>query len=215
MGLQRVLTCSLLAAAAASSLLCAASSAQEMDMAVLARWGNVKQVRYHIVGAYQAQTVIAHQEPAGQADVTDGVVVDLDWNLPEGKLLGKPRIKNAKSVVKNPRNVEPGCPAPAAKGAYEHLTATEVRPGVGQRVELVGSTSFPLIDVTVCAPGPRSRKSVPAAAEPALLYLPIPAPALLAMPAGANGEFVVKADRKSFVVSTGGWTWTYTPSLIP
>jgi len=215
MGVHTVFARSLLAAALASALQAAAASAQQIDLEVLARWGSAKQVRYHIAGAYRAQTVIAFQEPAGQADVTDGVTVDLDWDLRENKLLAPARIKNAKSVVKNLRNVEPGCPPPKPRGAYEQLDATAVRPGDSQRIELVGLTSFPLIDVTGSCPGARIARTVPARQEPALVRLPIPSPGLLAMPAGANGDFVVSADKKSFAFTTGGWTWTYTPAMIP
>jgi hypothetical protein len=36
----------------------------------MARWGNAKQVRYHIVGTYQAPTSIAFGESIGEADLT-------------------------------------------------------------------------------------------------------------------------------------------------
>ena len=201
-----------IAAAVVSTLLFTAPHAQQFDMDAMTRWGNAKQVRFHIVGAYQAPTPIAFGETTGQADVTDGVVVDLDWDLKANAILGTARFQNTKSVAKNPRNPDPNCPAPTPQGEYEHMDATGVRSSAGV-VELVGTTSFPLIDVTDCQ-GSRVKKTVAAKQAPALAYIPIPAPTMLAMPTGATGKFSVSADRKSFTVKVDGWNWTYTPSLI-
>jgi hypothetical protein len=32
--------------------------------------------------------------------------------------------------------------------------------------------------------------------------------------ASAGGNISVSPDRKSFVVKTNGWTWTYTPTRV-
>lgn len=89
------------------SLLCAlgllgASTvhAQQMDMDAMMKWGADDVIRYHIVGVYQARTYIA-SEGAGQADISDGPVVDITWKLSESKLVGQPTFQNTKFVVKN------------------------------------------------------------------------------------------------------------------
>lgn len=203
-----------LAAAVVPALSLAALNAQQIDMQAMARWSNAKVVRYHISGVYQARTVIAHKEAGGQGDVTDKVTVDLDWNLRENKIVGRPTFQNAKSEVKNLRNVETSCPPPTPKGEYEHISVTAVQSSEGQRVELKGATSFPLMDVTANCQGSWVKRTVAATQEPSNVFLPIPAPMMLVLPAGSSGNVRVSPDKKSFVLNAGDWTWTYTPSVV-
>lgn len=58
----------------------ATTHSQQMDMDATMKWGAADVVRYHIVGVYQARTYIA-SDGAGQADITDRVVIDLTWKL--------------------------------------------------------------------------------------------------------------------------------------
>jgi hypothetical protein len=44
--------------------------------------------------------------------------------------------------------------------------------------------------------------------------MPLPSPVMLALPANADPKFGITPDRKSFVLKTANWTWTYTPTLV-
>lgn len=66
------------------------------------KWASADVIRYHIVGVYQARTHIA-SDGSGQADVTDGLVIDLTWKLSESKLVAKP---NANDMPTNTHTVE-------------------------------------------------------------------------------------------------------------
>jgi hypothetical protein len=79
---------------------CVTAHAQQTDMDAMMKWASADVIRYHIVGVYQDRTSIA-SDGSGQADITDGVVVDLMWKLSESKLVGKPTFQNTKSIVKN------------------------------------------------------------------------------------------------------------------
>src|SRR5262245_9873828 len=87
-----------------------AASAQ-VDMQVMAKWSAAKIVRYHIVGVYQGTSYVA-SDGSGQADFSDRVTIDLNWNLPEEKLAGPATIQNSKSTASKLRDLEPACLPP-------------------------------------------------------------------------------------------------------
>lgn len=199
------------------ALLCvvpvASPGAQQMDMAAITRWSSAKVVRYHIVGVYQAQTDVTFQDRSSKADVTDRVVLDLDWDVQSAKLVGPARVQNTKSEVKNLRNAERECPPPAPGADYEHLEVTEAIGGNGT-VELKGTRSFPQTAITDCS-GMRTQRTIEARQQPVTEHLAVPEPMILAMPSGAGGGmFTISADKKSFAMKVGDWTWTYTPSVV-
>ena len=189
---------------------------QQVDMDTIMRWSTAKVVSYHIVGVYTGSTSIAFDEPSGQADVTDRVTIDLNWDIQENRLVGQPKIQNAVSEVVNLRNDQAGCAAPVVHGAYEHFDVTLVTPGDGEMVELTGTTSFPETEITDCS-GQEERRTAAARQETSVVHLPIAAPMLLGMPempsTGAM-SLTVSPDKKSFGLKLDGWTWTYTPTRV-
>ena len=96
---------SLLAVTLASALIAPAlvpqAAAQGAD--AIARWTAAKVVHYHMVGVYDGPAVIAYNEPAGQATVTDRVEIDLDWDVKASAIIGEPKIVNAASEVRELR----------------------------------------------------------------------------------------------------------------
>lgn len=179
------------------------------------RWDRAKVVHFHAVGSYHGQTVIAHNEPGGQATVTDQVTLDFDWDVREEKLAGAVRLSNEKSASTDFRNVERTCPAPKPHGEYEHLSATEARNGGVGGIEIVGQRSYPLIDVTAFCRGSWVRKTVPAKQESVKEFLAVPRIELLGMPGlPISGDVQVSADGKSIILKAGSWTWTMTPKIV-
>jgi hypothetical protein len=200
---------SLLAALCLSCALTCAY-AQQMDMDAMMKWGAADVVRYHIVGVYQAKTHIA-SDGAGQADVSDRVVIDLTWKLSEMQLVGQPTFQNFKSSATNFSDREPKCLAPVLKGEYEHYDLLGIKEGYGGALELQVQTRYPLVEVAQSCTA--SRKSVPARNKTRPEELVVVSPVSFGMPLPDSDDLRISKDKKSLVVKKGGWTWTYTPSI--
>ena len=197
-------------------LLCASqpSPAQEQlpDMKVMQYWSQAQIVHYHIVGVYQGQTdVIGDANWIGYADVTDGVVIDLDWKLSEVMLVGTPTFQNKKSEAGNLRNYQPGCLPPVLKGEYEHYDLLAIKAGQGGTLELQVRTTYPASEVVQSCSG--TRKPLPALIDTRPEEMVLPSPLMLAMKLPAADSLSISKDRKSFIVRKNGWTWTFTPSI--
>jgi len=190
----------------------APAQAQQMDMDAMMRWGAADLVHYHIVGAYQAKTdVVGDANEVGHADVTDRVVIELDWKLSESKLVGAPKILNEKSTVNNLRNAEPKCLPPILKGEYEHYELLGIKDGLGGALELQVQTSYPAAEVVQFCTG--SRKTAAASRKLRPEDFAVPSPVMLAMPLPDSDSLRASADKKSLVQKKDGWIWTFTPSI--
>ena len=198
------------AAGISTALHLAPAHAQAPDTEAMMRWGSADLVSFHIVGEYAGQPHIA-SNGAGQADVTDRVVIDLKMKLSEGKLVGKPVFQNSKSGVTNPRDREPKCMAPVLKGDYEHFELLGIKEGLGGAMEMEVRTTYPLVEVVQFCTG--SRKPVPAATKQRPEELVIPSPVMLGMGITPSDALSISKDKKSLISKRGGWTWTFTPSV--
>lgn len=187
-----------------------AAHAQQMDMDAMMKWGSADVVRYHIVGVYQDRTHIA-SDGAGQADITDGLVVDLTWKLSESKLVGKPTFQNTKSTVRNVADREPKCLPPVLKGEYEHYEVLGIQEGLAGSLEFQVRTSYPVVEVVQFCTG--SRKAVPAKTETRPEEFIVVSPVMFGMPLPDSDDLRISPNKKSLIVRTDGWTWTLTPSI--
>ena len=124
----------------------AALHAQQMDMDAMMKWGAADVIRYHIVGVLPGQPHLA-SGGSGQADVTDGLIVDLTWKLSESKLVGTPTFQNVKSVVKNVADHEPKCLPPVLKGEYEYYDVLSIKEGLTGGLEFQVKTKYPVVEV--------------------------------------------------------------------
>ncbi len=177
------------------------------------RWTEGKGiVHYHIVGDYQGKTnVIGDPNWIGYADVTDRVVIDLDWNLAESELVGTPIIQNTKAVVKNLRNYEPSCQPPVLKGEYEHYEVTGIKQGLAGALDLQVRTTYPAAEVVQDCTG--ARKSVAGRLDARPEEMVVPSPVLLGMSIPDSDNLRISPDKKSLIHKKSGWTWTFTPSV--
>lgn len=187
-----------------------AAHAQQMDMDAMMKWTSADVIRYHIVGVYQSRTYIA-SDGSGQADITDGLVVDLTWKLSESKLVGKPTFQNTKSIVRNVADREPKCLAPILKGDYEHYEVLGIKEGMAGALELQVRTSYPQVDVVQFCTG--NRKTVPAKTETRPEEFGVISPVIFAMPLPDSDDLRISPDKKSIIARKAGWTWTMTPSI--
>jgi len=193
------------------ALLSTAAPAQQMDMAAMQKWSTAELLRYHIVGVYQDATYIA-SDGAGQADVSDRVVIDLDWKMSEQSIVGKPTIQNSKSPAANVRDRTPACLAPVLHGEYEHYELLSVEPGLAGVLTFTSSTSYPLVDAaSMCTAG---RKPVPAKVKTTPEDFSLPQVMLFAMPIAPSEGLTISPDKKFFTVKKNGWTWTITPTKV-
>jgi hypothetical protein len=189
-----------------------AAAAPQVDMAEVMKWSNAKVVRYHVEGVYEAWTPIADE--ASQSNVTDGLVMDVIWEMRARKAQGMPQIQNKASTSKGLRNIHPPCPAPVMKGQYEHFEAKEVGFDGQDRMALKGIRSFPPIDAGLDCPASNALKASPAKQTEVTEYIALPNPMMLSVGSFNTPNMTVTPDKKSFILKTGNWTWTYTPSLV-
>jgi hypothetical protein len=182
------------------------------DMEVMKYWSRAQIVHYHIVGIHQGQTnVIGDANWIGYADVTDGVVIELDWKLSGAALVGTPTFQNRKSETKNLRNYQPGCQPPVLKGDYEHFDLLAIKAGQGTTIELQVRTTYPASEVVQFCSG--AHKPLKASIDTRREEMVVPSPLMLAMQLPATDDLSISKDRKSFIVKKDGWTWTFTPSI--
>lgn len=188
----------------------ATAHAQQMDMNVMMKWASADVIRYHIVGVYQDKTYIA-SDGAGQADITDGLVADLTWQLSTSKLVGKPTFQNVKTVVRNVADREPKCLPPVMKGAYEHYDVLSIKEDMAGALELQVRTSYPEVEIAqFCTDG---RKAVPAKTETRPEPFGVVSPVIFGMPLTDSDNVKISPDKKSIITWKDGWTWTLTPSI--
>ena len=187
---------------------------KQMDMEVMMRWSRVKIIRYHIVGVYQAKTnVIGDTNWIGYADVTDRVVIDLKWNLPDSKLVGTPTFLNEKSTVSNLRNFDSKCLPPVLKGEYEHYELLSIKEGMAGALEIQVRTTYPAAEVVQFCTG--KRKAVPGSIDTRPEEFGVISPVVFGMPMPDSDDLRISKDKKSLIVKKKGWTWTLTPTPEP
>ena len=171
-------------------------------------------VHYHIEGRFQGRAnVVGGSTWIGYADVTDRVVIELDWKLGESMLVGTPVIQNFKATARNFRNPEPTCLPPILHGDYEHFELLGLKNGLAGALELQVRTDYPVVDVAQMCTG--SRAKVPASSPTRPEELVVPSPMLLTAGIADSDNLSLSKDRKSLIHKQAGWTWTFTPSVKP
>jgi hypothetical protein len=191
---------------------CVSANAQQMDTATMMKWATADVVRYHIVGEYQAKTYIA-SDGSGQADITDREVIDLTWKLSEAKLVGSTTFQNARTVVANLSDREPKCLPPVLEGEYEHYELLGIKEGLSGMLELQVRTTYPVVKVAQFCTA--SRKAVPAKTTTRPEDFVVISPVTLGMPLPDSDNLRISKDRKSLITRKNGWTWTFTPTIVP
>ena len=187
--------------------------AQAVDASAIGRWTAAKVVHYRMVGVYDGPAVIAYREPAGQATVSDRVEIELDWDLKANAIVGEPRITNTAAEVRELRNTHPSCPAPTPDGAYEHLDLKTVS-SAGGSLELKGIRRFPSVRVVSGCQGVQDPRTIQPWEQDVAERMVVPSPLMLAAPPGSDPNLTVSADKASFTIKSGAWTWTYTPTIV-
>jgi hypothetical protein len=191
---------------------CTTAHAQQMDMEAMMKWGAADVIRYHIVGVYQGTPIIAG-DGSGIADVGDRVVMDFTWKLSEMKLIGKPTFQNFKTTVAKPRDRDGKCMPPALKGDYEHYDVIGIKDGLSGSLDIQVQTLYPVVDVPQFCTG--KPKAVPAKNDVRSEQFVVVSPVTFGMPLPDSDDLRISPDKKSLVAKKDGWTWTYTPTIVP
>jgi hypothetical protein len=190
----------------------AAAQSQQMDMEAMMKWGAADVIRYHVVGVYQGTPIIAG-DGSGIADVSDRVVMDFTWKLSEMKLIGKPTFQNFKNTVTRPRDRDGKCMPPVLKGDYEHYEVLGIKEGLSGTLDIQVQTTYPVVDVPqFCTGKPRA---VPAKNDVRDEQFVVVSPVTFGMPLPDSDALRISSDKKSLVAKKNGWTWTYTPAVVP
>jgi hypothetical protein len=188
-------------------------AAQDID--AMAKWTAYTVVHYKVVGEHSGQVpVLAAQGLSRQAQVTDRVEFELDWNQQEFKLVGTPRIRNFPSQVGAIAPV-PNCPPPRVEGAFELMTLRALKadgPMSMSGVVTLDTTrnhpagAYALMNEYGC----EAWTAVEAKSEAVPVDFQLPPAMSLAMPGGA--PYALSADGKSLIFKGDGWVWTSTPT---
>jgi len=194
--------------------LAAAPAAGQFDMAAIQKWGAARVMHYEITGAYKAATALAPGNVEGDAEVTDGVSVSLDWDMRAQALVGQPTFKNTTTKI---GKLSPGhateCKPPTLDGPFEFFTLASIGADPAG-VRLKGTRVYP--DASVITESPASCRLHPFKASQAemTVLMPVVSPMLALMPNGTNPNLVAAADQKSFTLKNKEWSWTYVPSVV-
>ena len=195
--------------AAALAVMPPIAAAQKMDQAAMARWAAAKSIHYTVEGVYSGEMPVT-PTLGGLADVVDRASFNLEWNLPEMKLLAVSAIRNGTAEVGKLRDREPKCFPPVLKGPLE-LTVLEVGSGLGGAIDLKVERNYPNVEVAQFCTA--SRKPVPASKKVDVVSMMVPSPVMMAMGVPGTKELAFSADGKSMIVKQGNWSWTFTPSV--
>lgn len=212
--------------AASMSLMMTPALAQQIDMDAVKRWDAAKVAHFHIVGVFDGWTgvsdwAVKQDRESGEVHASDTVTLDFDWNIREQKIVGAATFSNAATRTKGTRNKADARIAPVLKGAYEHLVVTAVVAESGGALILNGIRRFPDAQLALDYPGSMAMKPVKAEQVKVVERLAVPDPKMMGMasfmPAQTTStgtQMSFTPDKKSFVMTLDGWTWTYTPTVV-
>ena len=146
-----------------------------------------------MTGEYKARTIIAYQEEGEQSTVKDKLLLEFDKDIKTVKA-GLVTFVNFPPTSTELRNVEKSCPAPTAKGNYEHFEVASVTYDGRSNIELKGICSFLGVDVTAYYQGSWAKKTIKARRTTASKFV--------AMIEGSDPSvFSITLDNS--------WTWNY------
>ncbi len=84
----------------------------------------------------------------------------------------------------------------------------------GGSLELKGIRRFPSIRVVSGCQGVQEPRTIQPWEQDVAERMVVPSPLMLAAPAGSDPNLTVSADKASFTIKSGAWTWTYTPTIV-
>ena len=196
---------------ALTCLLPAGAALPQGDPIAMEKWTKQKTIFYHVDGAFSGKALISDPNGGAWADVTDRVVMDLEWDLINMKLVGVLKLQNFPTKTANVRQSEPKCAPPVPRGPYEHWTVLGLADGLSGQAEMKVETTIPDVDVPQFCTGKLKLYKGKKTVRPE--EFSILSPVFFTMPLAPSAGMAVSADKKSLISKKNGWTWTFTPSL--
>jgi hypothetical protein len=217
-----------------------ARPAAAQDVEAMAKWTAYQIVHYKIVGEFSGETILmkgsGQKVPTTiQAQVTDRIEIEFDWDQQEFNIVGKPVIRNFPTKVGSIIFPQLGanlssknCPALKLNGALEFLTGMTLRTDDATRMSGIVTLelrrdqpggSYPAFgDTDTCGEIWETSKAVSETSTLSLMAVP---GMYLVMPIPANQGMKISADKKSIILTADrpgasgyGWTWTVTPTGV-
>ncbi len=175
---------------------------------------SAKVIHWSVVGDYTGEVLVLDVGTSGYAPVTDHVEIGFDYTSEgNGGLVGTPAFVDSTSQLGALRNGARGCRAPLVTGHYEHSSIESITNGLGGQLAMQIRTDYPEGSVPVACTG--GNQASPAHSESTQVDFLVPSVALLSMgdqmPAG---DISVSRDKRSIIIKTAGWTYTYTPTRL-
>ena len=189
--------------------------AQDLDAQL--KWTEAKVIHYRLTGDYAGKAVLlAGWGLSKEADVTDHVEIEFDWDNQESQLIGKAVIRNSPTKlvpIEPPAGASSTCPPIRVDGAYEFSTfmsVTVVFPAMA--FEVTQQRPGGAIPYDGNRAGGRCGDAwdqhEPAEQRSTMPFQLLPA-MMLAMPG-----IPISKDGKSLIVKGEGWSWIITPSIV-
>ena len=201
------------AVVALSLLAASAAHAQQMDMDAMMKWGAADLIRYHIVGVYQGTPIIA-SDGAGHRgrQRSRGLRFLVEAVRDEARRQADvPELQDHGGEAARPRTAS-AC-RPCSKATTSTTKCSASRKDCPARSI---SRCKPPIPWSMCrssAPGnprpcPRRTTFVPE-------QFVVVSPVTFGMPLPDSDDLRISPDKKSLIAKKDGWTWTYTPTILP
>ena len=185
-----------------------------MGIAAAQDWTKAKIVKYRVEGVHNGREAVVKGDYEGKADVVDRVTLEYSWDTKKRTVIGAVTIVDGKSELSNMKSDGTNCPPPQLKGEYEHFQSVSNSMLDRDMIQINGKRTYPPASVSNY-PASCSMRSIPGGKEDAVLWVPIGATDMLAMPGMTAGPVTVAKDGKSFAIkAAGNWIWTYTPTLV-
>lgn len=196
-----------------------AQAAAGQDLDAMTKWTEAKVVHYRFVGDFAGKMLIlAGEHTIRQAEVTDHVEFEFDWDNQQMTLLGTPVLRNAPTKLGaiDPAPLE-GCPPPRVERAPEFASITRVSAqSVMLEIEFTQQSAtgaLPYIGRSATSGCGAVWDPVSGGERSFTVSLQVLPAMMLAMPAEARGFEVSKDGKTMLPRPENGWSWSITPSI--
>jgi hypothetical protein len=200
-----------------SALVARRAAAQDLDAQL--KWTEAKVVHYKIAGDFSGKMrILGGEHTIRNAEVSDHIEFEFDWNNQEMTLLGTPVLRNTPTKLGaiDPSPIE-GCPPvridkPAEFASVTRVTAMSVLLKI-EFTQQAAEGALPWIASTNSKCGDLWDSSGPGAATQTV-DLQLPPGMMLAMPKEQTGYDLSKDGKSLIPRPENGWAWVITPSIV-
>jgi hypothetical protein len=197
-----------------------AQPAAGQDLDAMTKWTEAKVVHYKITGDFTGKMrILGSEHTIRNAEISDHLEFELDWDNQEMKLLGTPVLRNAPTKLGaiDPSPIE-GCPPVRIEKPAEFASITKVTAmSVLLKIEFTQQSAEGALPWGSDTGGGRcgdvwERSAASSGTE--TVDLQLPPGMMLAMPPEQTGYLRSKDGKSLLTKPENGWTWAITPSIV-